>query len=219
MQDWIEVTGMVIKGLPIGEYDKRITILTRERGKISAFAKGARRPNSRLMAATSPFSFGVFKLFEGKNSYNIMDVSIDNFFEGMREDFEAAYYGMYFLEIADFYTRENNDDKEMLRLLYQSVRALQVKSIPNMLVQSVYEIKSLAVNGEFPGIKDAAKWDSDTLYTVEYIVNSPIEKLYTFAVSDPVLLQLMELSSWYREKYISTGFKSLEILENCRLKN
>ena len=112
MQDWIEVTGMVIKGLPIGEYDKRITILTRERGKISAFAKGARRPNSRLMAATSPFSFGVFKLYEGKNSYNIMDVSIDNFFESLREDFEAAYYGMYFLEIADYYTRENNDDKE-----------------------------------------------------------------------------------------------------------
>ena len=97
MQEYTQITGMVLKAEPIGEYDRRIVILTKEKGKISAFARGARKQGSRLLAATNPFSFGEFKLYAGRSSYNVMEASISNYFEGLREDFEGAYYGMYFL--------------------------------------------------------------------------------------------------------------------------
>ena len=112
MQDFYVVTGMVISQMPVGEFDRRVCILTREKGKITAFAKGARRPGSKFMAATNPFSFGKFKLYEGKSSYNIMEVDISRYFEELRQDYIGAYVGMYFLEVADYYTRENNDEKE-----------------------------------------------------------------------------------------------------------
>lgn len=214
MQEFTEITGMVIKAEPIGEYDRRVVLLTKEKGKISAFAKGARRPNSKLLAAANLFSFGTFKLYVGRSSYNIMDVSISNYFEGLREDFEGACYGMYFLEIMDYYTRENNDEKEMLKLLYQSLRALMHESLDNSLVRYIFEMKAMALNGEFPGMPAEGEWEDSTRYAVSYIMNSGIEKLYTFTVTPTVLGQLKKIADDYRRRFMDRTFKSLEIVDN-----
>ncbi len=246
MSQTVTVTGMILSAAPIGEYDRRVVILTKEKGKISAFAKGARRQNSMLMGVTNPFSFGEFTLYEGRTSYNLMSANISNYFMELGSDFEGAYYGIYFMEFADYYTKEYNDEKEMLKLLYQSLRALSSKKIKRELVRCVFELKALVVNGEYPEVfqcvhcgtsENAAVFslknrgilcngcklyaldgiliDSSTLYTLQYIVSSSIEKLYTFTVSEEVLLQLQRIMKQYISTYVDKKFKSLEILETC----
>lgn len=213
MQDFVSITGMILKTVPISDYDRRIVILTKERGKIAAFVKGARRQNSRFMAATDVFCFGEFKLYPGKNSYNLMDMNIQNYFEELRMDFEGAYYGMYFLEIADYYTRENNDEKEMLKLVYQSMRALLLPSIPNRLVRYIYEMKAVMVNGEFPGASAFMELSEAAAYTVGFIEAASVERLYTFSVSEEILAELSAFTTVMRKHCLDRKFKSLEILE------
>lgn len=240
----IVVTGMVLNVMPIGDYDKRITLLTRERGKITAFARGARRPNSSFLAATNPFSFGEFELFEGRNSYTVAKVSIQNYFRELTADFSVTYYGFYFLEFADYYCQENNDEREMLKLLYQSLRALESPAYDNRLVRVVFELKAMVINGIGPNVfsclkcgkseplsyfsvkkggvlcpdcrdkaADARPIDVSTLYTLQYVTTSSIEKLYTFTVSRKVLEELEGLMRAYLERYVGHAFQSLRILD------
>ncbi len=244
----IIVTGMVLNVMPIGEYDKRITLLTKERGKITAFARGARRPNSQLLAAANPFCFGEFELFEGRSSYTIVRASIQNYFRELTGDLSATYYGFYFLEFAGYYAQENNDERELLKLLYQSLRALASSSFDNRLVRCIFELKALAVEGEGPNVftclscgkKEHLHWfsverggtvctdcrresaaggpgwtlmDESTLYTMQYVIASPVAKLYTFSVSEKVLGELTEIMKGYRLRYIDHTFQSLKVLD------
>lgn len=246
MSQTVTVTGMVLSATPIGEYDKRVVILTKEKGKISAFAKGARRQNSPLMGVTNPFAFGEFELYEGRTSHNVMQANISNYFMELSADLEGAYYGFYFMEVADYFTKEYNDEREMLKLLYQSMRALVSGKINRELVRYIFELKTLVINGESPetfrcancGVDDRSMVFSSknhgmicsecqalapdgiavsgaTTYTLQYIVSTPVEKLYTFAVSDEVLKELGAVMKQYTGTHIDKSFKSLEILEMC----
>ena len=214
MQGFVTLTGIIIKAESIGEYDRRVVLLTRERGKISAFAKGARKPSSRLMASTSPFSFGQFQLYEGRNYYNMSEAEITNYFEELRQDFSGAYYGMYFLELCDYYARENNDETQILKLLYQSLRALTSDRFDNRLVRCVFELKSIMINGEFPGISRQDKLMESTAYTIDYIARINVEKLFSFHVKPEVLQELIQFSKRMCKNILEKDFKSIEILES-----
>ena len=244
MGQTIVLTGMVLQTMPIGDYDKRLTILTKERGKITAFAKGARRPNSQLLAAANPFCYGEFELFEGRTTYTLVKATVANYFRDLLNDLDSVYYGFYFLEFANYYTKEQNDEREMLKLLYQTMKALTSPHIPNLLIRRIFELKAFCINGEGPqvfqcvrcqkkdgqmvfsaregglvctdcarNISDGISLDNSTLYTMQYIEISTIEKLYTFTVSREVLEKLSGIMERYCLLYVEKRFKSLEILE------
>jgi len=213
-----KVTGIVLKAEPIGEYDRRLVLLTGERGKISAFARGARRPHSPLLAATNPFCFGSFSIFFGRSAYSLSEAQISNFFAGFRDDYEAAYYGCYLLELADYYGHENNDERQLLNLLYQSLKALCHPAYERRLVRHVFEIKALVINGEYPGILPradgkATDWDDSTIFCLNHIVDSSIGKLFNFTLSATQLAELGEISAIYQSRFMDRPLKSLDILD------
>lgn len=245
MKELLNLTGMILSATPVGEYDKRVVVLTRERGKITAFARGARKPNGNLLAAANPFCFGRFSFYEGRNSYTMVQAEVQNYFRELSQDFEGAYYGFYFMEFADYYARENSDEAEMLKLLYVSLRALLNVRLDKELVRSVFELKAMVLNGEYPEafscvecgrrkglLAFVPKRDGmvcrfcaphyqggmplmeSTVYTLQFVISSPLQKLYTFTVTPEVLREFQGVVERFRKKYIEKQFKSLDILQN-----
>jgi DNA repair protein RecO (recombination protein O) len=212
MRETVDLTGMVLKATPVGDYDRRLVILTRERGKITAFARGAKRPGSQLMAVSRPFVFGRFRLFEGRDAYSLNSSEITNYFTEIAADMEAACYGSYFLELADYFSRENMDGTELLLLLYQSMRALLKPALPNPLVRVIFELRIMVINGEYTEHPPRPVSDSAN-YAWEYIIATPIENLYTFIVKAEVLQELKANVEINKKRFIDHHFHSLEILE------
>ena len=212
--DTVTVNGMVLSAMPIGEYDRRIVLLTTDLGRISAFVRGARRPNSSLLAAARPFSMGIFTLHAGRDSYTVQAASIKEYFEAVSSDVTKMAYGCYFLEAAGFASEENDDGRELLNLLYFSLKALENQAIPDELVRLVYELRLFLVMGVYEAHTSARLYlDESAMYTLQYILTAPIGRLYTFCLEEPVKRTLYDLTVKWRRRYFSREFKSLQVLE------
>lgn len=212
MEQYFQDDAIILKAEPIGEYDRRLVLLTKDHGKISAFAKGARRQTNKLMGVTDLFGFGLFKFYAGQNSYSLVDATIKNYFEELRSDMTGAMYGMYFLEVMEYLTRENNDEEPMLKLLYQSLRALVSKEFDNRLVRAVFELKTMVLMGEFR-TEIKGSYSEAALYAVDYIVKQKPEKLYNFRLKESVLLELIDISTDRKRSLWNHQFNSEEMLK------
>lgn len=212
MSDYVELKGMIIRTSQLREYDKRVVILTGESGRITAFARGAKRQSSKFLGTTEPFCFGEFKLLPGKDAYTLVDCNITRYFEELREDYDAYSYGTYFLELAEYYTRENLEAYAEINLIYASLLALISGKIDKRLIRSIYEIRSLVIFGEFPGIPEDMNCLDATAFAVDRIINSPIESLYTFSLSKEPLEQVMRISEHCMNQIVGHEFKSLLLL-------
>lgn len=244
MSEPITVNGMVLSAAPIGDYDKRMVILTREIGKITVFARRARKSTSPLLACANPFVFGEFQLYEGRSAYTLVSANIQEYFTELANKQPGVYYGFYFLEIAEYYGREGNADRDMLNLLYVTMKALLRGQISNRLIRGIFEMKSLVINGEYPSLfqcnicggeeeltgiserysgsickkcekkaGDVKKISPTALYALQYMIASPINKLYSFTLTQEAEKEVSFWTKKYMERYLDKRMKSLEILE------
>ncbi len=211
----IELTGMVLKAAPAGEYDRRVVLLTQERGKITAFARGARRMGSALSAATVPFAFGSFHLYEGRSAYTCVGAQIQEYFEKLKTDIDGACFGSYFMEFADYYSRENLEAGDMLNLLYVSLLALEKDSIPNERVRYAFEVRLMVQGGEFPTqITQDTEIQISVRKAFYHMITAPLGRLFSFEVSDEVMREIQSRQDRIRERAIDRSFHSLEVLQS-----
>ena len=62
----------------------------------------------------------------------------------------GVYYGYYFLELADYFGQEGTDEKEMMNLLYVTVKALMNSHMEDRLIRCIYELRTMTEQGLCP---------------------------------------------------------------------
>ena len=85
----------------------------------------------------------------------------------------------------------------------------------NNLVRAVFEIKAIAVNGEFPGIMNGLNLMDGTIHAISYIVAAPSEKVYSFKVREDIAEELIYTAKIYRSRFLHFHSKSLDVMNNA----
>lgn len=242
MQDKLELSGIVLSSTAVGDYDKRLVLLTKERGKITAFARGARKPASPYLGASEPFNFGTFSLLEGYDAYRLAGAQIREYFSDVKQDIEGICYATYFCDVLEYLCVEGMGDVNILNLLYLTLKALARRKTANRLIRRIFELKVLELDGEGMEVFSCAQCrekavsvfylpkngllcrdcaaklqggyplSKSAVYTLQYILSSPLEKLYAFQVTDVVLTELERVMDCYFAEHVPKKFNSLQIL-------
>lgn len=208
--DKVFAAGVVLFAQPLGEYDKRLVILTRERGKITAFAHGARRQNSPLMAAANPFVFAKFTLYEGKNAYNLVGAEVSSYFTELAYAQPGVYLGFYFLELTSYYGHEGIESSEMVNLLFVALRAILKGNVRLTLLRRIFELRMLVLNGEYAPPEEQGNLNPDAWYALQFTAAAKLSALFSFSLSEEAEADFAREVGIAMRRSTDKKFRSLE---------
>lgn len=143
---------IVLRSRVYGEADRLLTLFTREAGKVSAIAKGVRKPTSRLRGAVQLFSHTHLVLYTGKSLDTITQGEAEETFSFLQHDLERLAVASSCAELVDRLTLEKQPLEKVFQLLLAALRALE-KGGPELLAR-VFEIKLLALLGYQPRLEE-----------------------------------------------------------------
>ncbi len=143
-------------------------------------------------------------------------MEISRYFEELATDVEAVCYGTYFMEFADYYGRENLDEREMINLLYAALLALGHPERDRRLLRGVFELRAMAVHGEYAEtpLTDCGEPAS---YAWTYSLKAPMKQLFAFRLTAEAEAEFLNAVEALKRYYIDRSFRSLEVLESLEL--
>lgn len=150
----IKINGIVIAENNMGDYDKMLTILTPNYGKISCVAKGARRPQSALLAGTQLFCFGEYLMYKGTSTYHINSCETIEIFYNLRTDLDKLKYAIHINKIIQDITDENENCYKILQLFLNTLYTISETDKDLDLILSIFKLRVLSLIGYTPRLSE-----------------------------------------------------------------
>lgn len=161
-----KISGVVLSESNMGDFDKMLTILTPNFGKISCVAKGARRPRSALLAGSQIFCFGEYLMYKGTNTYHINSVEPIEVFYNIRTDLDKLNVAVHINKIVQEVTGENQNCFNIMQLLLNTLYVISETDKNLDLVLSIFKLRLLSILGFRPNVNECVncKGKEDLIY-------------------------------------------------------
>ena len=150
----VKTKGIIIAEKIMSDFDKMLTILTPNMGKIECVAKGSRRPKSLLMAGTQFLCFGDYMLYKGGENYSMNSCETIELFYNIRTDLDKLKYAVYITKIINDVTTENQNNYKILQLYLNTLYVISNTDKDLEFVTSIFRLRLLSIIGYRPEIEE-----------------------------------------------------------------
>lgn len=147
---------MVLGGVDYGDADRIVTLLTVARGKVSAFAAGARKSKRRFAGVLQPFTVIDARLLERRGDlFFLASASIVDAHAGLRDDLGRIGHAGHAAELCRELTRDREPHPELYEGLRRYLAALaRSPARPEDLL--AFELSALGDTGVAPRLDACA---------------------------------------------------------------
>lgn len=238
--------GIVLRASPAGESDLLVFLLTEDRGVISAFAKSARRPKSKLHAGSCVFSYGSFTFFEGSSALKLTECDVRETFFDLRNDITVLSAAQYLCELTLRLAPKETPAHDILRLLLNALHFMTKPERNPLILKSVFEMRFASLSGYMPDLVACAEcgefetdpmyfdFDSGLLYckncrkngakelslrtvdAMRHICYAPMNRLFSIKPDGKTAESLYLACEEYIKRQTSYEFKTLEFINEIR---
>jgi len=146
----LKVRGLVLREYEAGESDKRLLLFCKEYGRLMAYARGARKPTSKFMAAAQVFTYADFVLAKGQNFYSLSQAEIIESFYPLRQDYDRLICAHKITEVCEKTLWDNIESDKLLKLALKSLSVLAKGKVPPDQVRGVFLMRFFDVSGFRP---------------------------------------------------------------------
>ncbi len=153
---YFKTEGLVLRETDYKEADKLLTVLSRDRGKLTLRARGVKRKNSPLRSGCQLLTFSEFTVFENKGRCTVDEAAPREMFLALRSDIELLSLASYFAQVAEVLAQEDDPNPALLSLCLNALFALSKLNRPQTLVKSAFELRAACLAGYEPMLAGCA---------------------------------------------------------------
>jgi DNA repair protein RecO (recombination protein O) len=143
------VSALVLKRREIGEADRLLTVLTRDRGKLTLLAKGVRKSASRKAGHIEPFTHVELLVAKGKSLDLVTQADTLAAHRSLREDLWRSSWAYYVAELTDAFIRDEDPHELLFDLVLETFGRLD-RGEEAALVVRYCELHLLSLAGYQP---------------------------------------------------------------------
>ena len=216
----IKARGLVLKEYEAGESDKRLLLLCKEHGRMMIYARGARKPKSKFMAAAQLFTYADFVITVGRGFNALAQAEVIESFYGLRTDYDRLTSAHLIAEVCEKTLLEDIPCDDLLLLALKSLSHLCKTQLPHLQVVGVFFMRFFAFYGLAPEVEVctacgealehnaffcaeglvcgahkpsySVQLSRAGVYALRYILGSDLTAAFQFKANDDVLRELWQ---------------------------
>ena len=147
-----QTKGIILRRTDYGETDRIIVFLTPDHGKVSAMAKGVRKPKSKLAGGIELFSVSSITFMQGKsNLHQLISTRLDTHFGAILKDYDFVEFGYKAITLVNRIT-EDEAEGVYFDMLHDLFKELDAQRLPLATIECWFLLQLMREYGYLPNL-------------------------------------------------------------------